>query len=123
MIPRTPRSTRTDTLFPYTTLFRSVQQPKTWQGKSLLPIVSRERKDLARDTILVEHLWDFDHIPPSEGVRTKDWKYFRYVRSEEHTSELQSLMRISYAVFCLKKKTKTKLTSKHINYHTNLLIH
>ena len=59
-----------------------VKQPKTWQGKSLMPIVSAERKNMGRDTILIEHLWDFDHIPPSEGVRTKDWKYFRYVNNK-----------------------------------------
>lgn len=49
-----------------------VEQPKTWQGKSLMPIVSKEMKTLDRDTILIEHLWNFDHIPPSEGVRTEN---------------------------------------------------
>src|SRR3546814_9028682 len=74
MIRRPPRSTRTDTLFPYTTLFRS-----RWaRGRS----GSRRRRPLLRGSLL--SLW---------------------LRSEEHTSELQSLMRISYAVFCLKKKT------------------
>src|SRR3546814_1761302 len=83
MIRRPPRSTRTDTLFPYTTLFRS---PFTTPTK---PTRSR-RCSRAR-------------ISASRPGRT--------VRSEEHTSELQSLMRISYAVFCLKKKTKTNHTT------------
>src|SRR3546814_1433248 len=73
MIRRPPRSTRTDTLFPYTTLFRS----------SISSIKSR---------------WCKLCTPSSPIRRSKTW------RSEEHTSELQSLMRISYAVFCLKKK-------------------
>jgi arylsulfatase A-like enzyme len=59
-----------------------VEQPKTWQGKSLMPIVSKEMKTLDRDTILIEHLWNFDHIPPSEGVRTEKWKYFRYLNNK-----------------------------------------
>src|SRR3546814_17719976 len=77
MIRRPPRSTRTDTLFPYTTLFRSVAKA----GDGNLPVLLDER------------------CPP-KTVCDGD-------RSEEHTSELQSLMRISYAVFCLKKKNKT----------------
>src|SRR3546814_8696030 len=75
MIRRPPRSTRTDTLFPYTTLFRSVRA-----SVSMLP--SSHRTSVYRSK-------------PSH-------------RSEEHTSELQSLMRISYAVFCLKKKNNNK---------------
>src|SRR3546814_19810844 len=104
MIRRPPRSTRTDTLFPYTTLFRSA---------SFKQQVSHDlRKDIKSETsgnfrqILLKR---FD--PPflqkakalhkaMKGAGTNDG------RSEEHTSELQSLMRISYAVFCLKKKHK-----------------
>lgn len=56
-----------------------VPAPTGWQGKSLYPLVSGQAKDLDRDTILIEHLWEFENIPPSEGVRTSDWKYFRYV--------------------------------------------
>ncbi|MEO0338647.1 MAG: family 78 glycoside hydrolase catalytic domain, partial [Bacteroidota bacterium] len=56
--------------------------PKTWQGKSLLPIVQQKVDHIGRDTILIEHLWKFDNIPPSEGIRTKDWKYFRYVNDQ-----------------------------------------
>src|SRR3546814_4308895 len=74
MIRRPPRSTRTDTLFPYTTLFRS-------------PIASRRNDQL---------------FPHQASLQL----YQVHARSEEHTSELQSLMRISYAVFCLKKKTQ-----------------
>src|SRR3546814_4291777 len=77
MIRRPPRSTRTDTLFPYTTLFRS---GSTAEGRR--PGRRRRARRPRRE--------------PATGARTG--------RSEEHTSELQSLMRISYAVFCLKKK-------------------
>src|SRR3546814_13241433 len=82
MIRRPPRSTRTDTLFPYTTLFRS-------QGDQAGSVRLR------------------CHVPgQSQGrpVRSSTGPYWWLGRSEEHTSELQSLMRISYAVFCLKKK-------------------
>lgn len=65
-------------------------QPDTWQGKSLLPIVRGKTADLERDTVLLEHLWEFDHIPPSEGVRTHQWKYFRYV-NDKSIEELYSL--------------------------------
>ncbi len=59
-----------------------IEQPNTWQGKSLMPIASNKTKDFKRDTVLIEHIWDFENIPPSEGVRTKDWKYFRYVNDK-----------------------------------------
>ncbi|AUS06274.1 sulfatase-like hydrolase/transferase [Pseudotamlana carrageenivorans] len=62
-----------------------VQAPASWQGKSLLPLVKQETNTINRDTILIEHLWDFENIPPSEGVRTEEWKYFRYVN--DHTIE------------------------------------
>ncbi|WPR70109.1 sulfatase-like hydrolase/transferase [Flavobacterium sp. NG2] len=67
-----------------------IQAPKSWQGKSLLPIVNQETNSISRDTILIEHLWDFTEIPPSEGVRTKDWKYFRYV-NDKRVEELYHL--------------------------------
>src|SRR3546814_5232328 len=94
MIRRPPRSTRTDTLFPYTTLFRSPSQV----------CLARELA-LARDDLLYLRA---DHplvIAAGDLLLASD------ARSEEHTSELQSLMRISYAVFCLKKKTQ-KTTNK-----------
>src|SRR3546814_10013597 len=95
MIRRPPRSTRTDTLFPYTTLFRSQQ---------LLPVADfsggwRMRLNLAR-TLMAEA----DVLLLDEPTNHLDLDAI--LRSEEHTSELQSLMRISYAVFCLKKKKK-----------------
>src|SRR3546814_3843139 len=99
MIRRPPRSTRTDTLFPYTTLFRS--------GKRFGHFVALNDISIAfergRLTAIIG--------PNGAGKST----YFNVLsgaftpsRSEEHTSELQSLMRISYAVFCLKKKTHLK---------------
>src|SRR3546814_9696918 len=102
---RPPRSTRTDTLFPYTTLFRAhkrhlrpvreVLRPKNWSGIA----ASRNlRRRLARKGWC---LWFFDF---SDARRPVGWLLLFLGRSEEHTSELQSLMRISYAVFCLKKK-------------------
>src|SRR3546814_3149811 len=93
MIRRPPRSTRTDTLFPYTTLFRSLvclaDMPFINAGhlRGLL-----DRFDMSGATI-VASAYDGIATPPA-----------LFARSEEHTSELQSLMRISYAVFCLKKK-------------------
>src|SRR3546814_1208638 len=86
LIRRPPRSTRTYTLFPYTTLFRS-QRARRVQG------AVRPDADLR----LLEH----EHIDREQQAATEITKA---IRSEEHTSELQSLMRISYAVFCLKKK-------------------
>src|SRR3546814_13160671 len=89
MIRRPPRSTRTDTLFPYTTLFRSIASPPRRRGP-LSALFSDEGVNRRRS-------------PPSWGRRYMLHRGF-ISRSEEHTSELQSLMRISYAVFCLKKK-------------------
>src|SRR3546814_3646867 len=86
MIRRPPRSTRTDTLFPYTTLFRSRVWSKT----------TRCRRHQFRPTAH-EGEGVCDAYPLARRARARR-------RSEEHTSELQSLMRISYAVFCLKKK-------------------
>ena len=65
-------------------------RPESWHGESLLPLVNGNTRSVGRDTVLIEHLWDFDHIPPSEGVRTKDWKYFRYVDHKTH-EELYNL--------------------------------
>src|SRR3546814_1630525 len=96
MIRRPPRSTRTDTLFPYTTLFRSVGADHRLAGLALERGGERrhvrgraDRAELRRCVRI--------------GVQAH-LQLVRRVRSEEHTSELQSLMRISYAVFCLKKK-------------------
>src|SRR3546814_6447678 len=98
MIPRPPRSTRTDTLFPYTTLCRSTWiDPLVAVGISLW--VLPRTWILLRDTANVQ----LEGVP--RGMSLGDVRAAIVdVRSEEHTSELQSLMRISYAVFCLKKK-------------------
>src|SRR3546814_8950039 len=91
MIRRPPRSTRTDTLFPYTTLFRSEDRTARRQYHADRP-----------SRLPAPGAWRRRHRGDDDG------------RSEEHTSELQSLMRISYAVFCLKKK------KKYITYRTQL---
>jgi arylsulfatase A-like enzyme len=67
-----------------------VEAPKSWHGKSLMPVVSGKEKSIGRDTILIEHLWEFADIPPSEGVRTSEWKYMRYV-NDKSIEELYNL--------------------------------
>ncbi|MFK7981076.1 MAG: sulfatase-like hydrolase/transferase, partial [Saprospiraceae bacterium] len=67
-----------------------VKAPDTWHGKSLMPLVKKAKKEWGRDTALIEHIWEFENIPPSEGVRTKDWKYFRYI-NDKTTEELYDL--------------------------------
>ena len=67
-----------------------IGQPESWHGKSLLSLVSGKQKSIQRDTILIEHLWEFKDIPPSEGVRTAEWKYFRYV-NDKSIEELYNL--------------------------------
>src|SRR3546814_4799445 len=94
MIRRPPRSTRTDTLFPYTTLFRST-------FVSLLGLEEARAKARALTTSAQGRL---DRFGPPAAVLQALAEFVITRRSEEHTSELQSLMRISYAVFCLKKK-------------------
>src|SRR3546814_7100094 len=97
MIRRPPRSTRTDTLFPYTTLFRSVRPQNRLTSENL-----RRSSTNPCPTIRIARTH-----PEMYPVHRRHPREIRRVsRSEEHTSELQSLMRISYAVFCLKKKTK-----------------
>ncbi|KKN21824.1 hypothetical protein LCGC14_0921490 [marine sediment metagenome] len=68
----------------------NLPQPKNWQGKSLMPLVSKQTNSLERDTVLIEHIWEFENIPPSEGVRTNEWKYFRYV-NDKAIEELYNL--------------------------------
>src|SRR3546814_5210047 len=99
MIRRPPRSTRTDTLFPYTTLFRSHETPgRIPQGQSNPGLTAASDEAGARE----ERKADGPQRTPR--AQRKVQGIARLGRSEEHTSELQSLMRISYAVFCLKKK-------------------
>src|SRR3546814_3721889 len=119
MIRRPPRSTRTDTLCPYTTLFRSrhfAHRPDSLcTGETALHRYVKEllaatrtltlpalvlEEERVRQTVFAAGTYDFDAVLPEHKIGS-----FQPDRSEEHTSELQSLMRISYAVFCLKKKT------------------
>src|SRR3546814_7926922 len=115
MIRRPPRSTRTDTLFPYTTLFRSEChcdnvrfEAKAWLTNNAYRALStREPQEIIANQLnprfvkLIPMMYNFEEV-----------------RSEEHTSELQSLMRTSYAVFCLKKKKHTKKKIKtHIKHN------
>src|SRR3546814_3382147 len=115
MIRRPPRSTRTDTLFPYTTLFRSQDDnsPTHSMNHSELDPVANETKPFDLPGLTLPEDGDDDHRSDNENETATNSTKQR--RSEEHTSELQSLMRISYAVFCLKKKKKKhhKNTSQH----------
>src|SRR3546814_1672240 len=109
MIRRPPRSTRTDTLFPYTTLFRSTRRstfpgtPKHKSGESGFSASLRSGRRGMRS---------------ERPLRNQTDK--KRGRSEEHTSELQSLMRISYAVFCLKKQIPK---TNYITPHTDTVTH
>src|SRR3546814_5988165 len=109
MIRAPPSSTRTDTLFPYTTLFRSMPSPEPSDEEiqnqidrmrnldATVEVVDRPAED--GDTVVIDIVGTLDG-EEQDGLTTDDY------RSEEHTSELQSLMRTSYAVFCLNKKNK-----------------
>src|SRR3546814_3576589 len=108
MIRRPPRSTRTDTLFPYTTLFRSPRG-------GAMPSRSKPR---SRDEFAGRHGGTGQR---HAGRRVSVGRIAGHCRSEEHTSELQSLMRISYAVFCLKKKKQdTQNNIKSKQFVTNI---
>src|SRR3546814_1223804 len=111
MIRRPPRSTRTDTLFPYTTLFRSPWHwlaALAWVGQlCCTPCATTRANRIARSS--------FVRLPVSTSSTTARERMSAPRRSEEHTSELQSLMRISYAVFCLKKKKNDTERNKHID--------
>src|SRR3546814_10068505 len=105
MSRRPPRSTRTDTLLPYTTLFRSVR------GKPRLSKVGHAR---LRKALYMPAMVATTRTAWGRALKqrlTVAGKPPMLIRSEEHTSELQSLMRLSYAVFCLKKKTQPHNTS------------
>src|SRR3546814_4520812 len=119
MIRRPPRSTRTDTLFPYTTLFRSKLLPRGADRRRLAlgcvplhPVAQDEaRADHRHPAALHGQLHDLYRALRADRRRPRQCDHLALdrprERSEEHTSELQSLMRISYAVFCLKKTTLT----------------
>src|SRR3546814_8327309 len=111
MIRRPPRSTRTDTLFPYTTLFRSEATVKLVgdDGKVVERVI--QVGDAIKDQwIVTGGLKAGEKLIVEGGSKTAAGQ-----RSEEHTSELQSLMRISYAVFCLKKKKKKITNTKTLS--------
>src|SRR3546814_8211475 len=126
MIRRPPRSTRTDTLFPYTTLFRS---------RLLAPCrVKVDQPPFEVHAVPCQFQngrWSRHRVKAEQHIETGVRRFHfgkelfelavcqvpRFARSEEHTSELQSLMRISYAVFCLKKKNKRISTNKNIRYN------
>src|SRR3546814_5722893 len=123
MYLRPPRSTRTYTLLPYTTLFRS-------PGRAL----DHGHRALDVDRVQVDHLrlgdlLDLGHGDLADRIAARRRRALgharglleevRHRRSEEHTSELQSLMRISYAVFCLKKKKKLSSNQRYTHVHTD----
>src|SRR3546814_1653212 len=112
---RTPISTRTDTLFPYTTLFRSLFAGHVQHHHALVAqgvVDGGALGEVAGGGGGAQGVGEFVHFAFERFV---DGAFAQARRSEEHTSELQSLMRISYAVFCLKKKTSTnyKITTRH----------
>src|SRR3546814_9112816 len=134
MIRRPPRSTRTDTLFPYTTLFRSSDEQKAllqdicsralagFKALSVMltPVLPVLTEKVARELFDQGALFqwaDAAKLPQ----RIAPFKHLMQRRSEEHTSELQSLMRISYAVFCLTTKNNTNPNAQTHNhkYHSN----
>src|SRR3546814_1539272 len=123
MIRRPPRSTRTDTLVPYTTLFRSrirVAGSSSSTADTLDPAKGSSSTDYVRHYMFYNGLTRFDsnmvpQLELAERIETTDATLW-VIRSEEHTSELQSLMRISYAVFCLKKKNHVSNKNKRNKY-------
>src|SRR3546814_1141465 len=122
MIRRPPRSTRTDTLLPYTTLFRSGELEASFPYEETLDqlrAAAEVKADMEQgqpmDRLVVGDV-GYGKTESRCGPRSR-----RPRRSEEHTSELQSLMRISYAVFCLKKKTRThEKTEQYTQAHIDI---
>src|SRR3546814_3301127 len=118
MIPRTPRAPRPDTLFPYTTLFLSASLRAMEIASPIprVPPVTSATRAIERHSLLVGSTAARPVLAPGgHGSRVSR------ARSEEHTSELQSLMRISYAVFCLKKKKEGECkyhSSQNHRYYT-----
>src|SRR3546814_8134464 len=125
MIRRPPRSTRTDTLFPYTTLFRSIPALGSYSPPWFVGLYSV----MLADVVILSSLYMFAFAmalrlaPLFPRFLVMVWgidllAQISIARSEEHTSELQSLMRISYAVFCLKKKKKKHKSQRYRNIPT-----
>src|SRR3546814_10495088 len=122
MIRRPPRSTRTDTLFPYTTLFRSrgaFEQAQAGRPDRDQPAALRAHRIEPRGRLGLDPspFGVHDMVVGVVGLHRQEG------RSEEHTSELQSLMRISYAVFCLKKKKYTQNQNKKPEHHVKSIKH
>src|SRR3546814_2124683 len=112
MIRRPPRFTRTDTLFPYTTLFRSTMRSASTVMQKNRAAVAMASMAATTNNISNQRSIDPPLAPPMP------------LRSEEHTSELQSLMRISYAVFCLKKKKSHHTLQKELHKSPkNIILH
>src|SRR3546814_9777473 len=111
MIRRPPRSTRTDTLFPYTTLFEGDFSLRFHLAP---PVLARRdpRTGIPRKLTLGPGMEKVFSLLAHGKILRGTWLDIFSYRSEEHTSELQSLMRISYAVFCLKKKKNLQYTHK-----------
>src|SRR3546814_4969791 len=112
MIRRPPRSTRTDTLFPYTTLFRSWSKRPRRPGRRSIPL---RPPDKGRPPMRHTFFCIDGHTAGNPVRLVAGGAPLLRGRSEEHTSELQSLMRISYAVFCLKQKKQTTSASDAIS--------
>src|SRR3546814_1952710 len=126
MVRRPPRSTRTDTLFPYTTRFRSraarEQSPagQARGGGKRQQVAARQRSDGHIIFLMGSGWWsDISRLRPCIQAMLGQTRH----RSEENTSELQSLMRISYAVFCLKKKNNSNLPTNSISCTLRSLNH
>src|SRR3546814_6763759 len=120
MIRRPPRSTRTDTLFPYTTLFRSCSTIACWRSEAVrAPAFAGAQVLVSKAPLPLPQARMNWHAAP----RTPDSPPCQVfsIRSEEHTSELQSLMRISYAVFCLKKKNSLQQVHHVVAAHLDRL--
>src|SRR3546814_5858562 len=120
MIRRPPRSTRTDTLFPYTTLFRSLSRSRAPLSFFAIRVKAAMHLLCIQPYAILKALASLTQTPRTRSLHRGDcqgstharhYHHSGHSRSEEHTSELQSLMRISYAVFCLQKKNK-------ITHHT-----
>src|SRR3546814_7462499 len=122
MIPRPPRSTRIDTLFPYPALFRS-----PFFAAMLAWLFMREKASAVSLSATLIALVGVAIVVQAEmsalvtGFAAADISACTTIRSEEHTSELQSLMRISYAVFCLKKKKNKNETRTNEKHHLNII--
>src|SRR3546814_9280916 len=121
MIRRPPGPTRTDTLFPSTTLFRSRQRIPHHQRVIDQAGHLGSGREGAKSVVQVVAAESMQHLRERNPVRAQ--QHPRPQRSDEHTSELQSLMRISYAVFCLKKKKNSKRPkdTKHTSKETVIL--